>query len=84
MPVEKTVVVTRRWRKPKTETRWCYFFTELIIRKRFCYTLYDGMEDGTRYVWKLWDWPLGWGEERRREWEWCGWGLLTPVSCVSS
>lgn len=78
MPVEKDVVVIRRNTKT-SEVRWCYFFTVLHIRRRLIYTWYDGTEDGTRYVWKDWNWPLRWGEERKEECELCRRGLLTPV-----
>lgn len=78
MPVEKDVVGERGCSK-MTAIRWCYFFTVLHIRRRFLYTWYDGTEDGTRYVWKDWDWPLRWGEEQKEGYELCRGELLTPV-----
>lgn len=77
MPVEKDVVVVRGCSQTAA-VRWCYFFTVLHIRRRLIFTLYDGTEDGTRYVWKDWNWPLRWEEERKEGYEMCRRELLTP------
>lgn len=78
MPVERTITVPRLWRRPRTETRWCYLFSELHIRERLCLTRYAGHEDGIPYVWTTWNWPLRWRHLLKREEMWCGRGLLTP------
>lgn len=78
MPIERTIAVARRGRSPRMETQWCYLFGELHIRERICITRYAGDEDGTRYAWTSWNWPLRWREVLRREEMWCGRGVLTP------
>jgi len=91
MPVERDVKVVRlHWRriwgfipypfkKESVAVRWCYLFAELTVWKRFCYTRYEGRENGTKYKWQVWNWPLRFGTERNTDYTLCRKQLLTPV-----
>ncbi len=91
MPVEKDVFI-RRWHwceyrgllpypclQAAKQTRWCYHFDVVIIRRSFCYSVYEGDENGARYKWLVWDWPLAGGKKQAQNWVIYRKKLLTPI-----